>query len=96
MIQHEVRAGEGKQIVTAWLRENPSAGEEGDSLFLWQVTLPWRADDANFDRVLAFTASTGGLAQAVSPAPLLEGLNSCLAVPSLLARGTCLAVVESS
>jgi hypothetical protein len=80
IIQHEVQSGKGKQVVTAWLREygsseSSSTGKEEDSLFLWQVMLPWRAEDAGFERVLAFTASTGGLAQAVRGAHKVKRLS---------------------
>lgn len=75
-----MQLGDGKQVVTAWLRENGSSeslttGKAEDSLFLWRVTLPWRAEDAAFERVLAFTASTGGLAQAVRSALKLKRLD---------------------
>lgn len=57
--------------MTVWLREDGApegsgAADQEAEVFLWQVTLPWRADAAGCERVLGFTASTGGLAQAVS------------------------------
>jgi peptide-N4-(N-acetyl-beta-glucosaminyl)asparagine amidase len=71
-IQHEVHATSNKQVITTWLRESSSrqgtTGESQESapLFLWQVTQPWSPSDAGEHRVFAFTASTGGLTQAVS------------------------------
>ena len=77
MVKNEFK----QQIITAWLRESVASGSQAEEnqnsalLYLWEVTLPLSEADAETHRAFAFTASTGGLAQAVSAHTLSGAKN---------------------